>query len=103
MLALALGIGANSAIFSVVNGVLLRPLPYKDPDRLIMIWERNQARGLDQQQASPVTFVDWRDQTQLFEQIAGWWYPQVNLTEPNTEPARVRAIDISASFFLCWE
>jgi len=99
ILTLALGVGANTAIFSVVNTVLLRPLPYKDPDRLVMIWESSKARGLDRSQASPVTFTDWREQTQLFESIAGWWYPRINLTGGDGEPEQVRTIDVTDRFF----
>jgi putative ABC transport system permease protein len=71
VLTLALGIGANTAIFSIVHAVLLQPLPYENPDRLVMIWESNPSRGLDRSQASPVTFSDWREQDQIFEGVAG--------------------------------
>jgi putative ABC transport system permease protein len=72
VLALALGIGANSAIFSVVNSVLFRPLPYSDPQRLTMIWENHQERGGPQHEwASPADLRDWREQTQSFEHVAG--------------------------------
>jgi putative ABC transport system permease protein len=96
---LSLGIGANTAIFSVVHAALLRPLPYERPDELVMIWERNLSRGLDQSQASPVTYCDWREQKHLFDKIAGWWYPQVNLTDTGGEPQRVRTIDVTDGFF----
>ena len=76
LLALALGIGANTAIFSVVNAVLLRPLPFRDPQRLIMIWENHQQRGGPEREwASPADFRDFRDQAQSFEHVAamvGW-------------------------------
>src|SRR6266545_628102 len=99
VMTLSLGIGANTAIFSVVHAALLRPLPYEEPDRLVMIWERNLSRGLEQSQASPVTYCDWREQKHLFDKIAGWWYPQVNLTDTGVEPQRVRAIDVTDGFF----
>src|SRR5215216_4146269 len=98
-LALALGIGANTAVFSVVNAVLLRPLPFKDPDRLVTISETNQSRGMNQNQVSPVTFSEWLQQKQIFDDVTAWWYPQVNLTDSNNEPARVRTIDVTDNFF----
>src|SRR5581483_10353479 len=97
--ALALGIGANTAIFSIVHAALLRPLPYAQPEQLVMLWERNLTRGLDQSQVSPVTYCDWREQRQLFDKIAGWWYPQVNLTDTGSEPERVRTVDVTDAFF----
>src|SRR5215475_12108784 len=96
---LSLGIGANTAIFSVVHAALLRPLPYENPEQLVMIWERNLSRGLEQSQASPVTYCDWREQKHLFDKIAGWWYPQVNLTDTGSEPQRVRTVDVTDGFF----
>src|SRR5258708_23680720 len=60
ILALALGIGANTAVFSVVYAVLLKPLPYDQPDRLIRLYERNPAHGIERGDVSPGTFVDWR-------------------------------------------
>ena len=72
---LALGIGANTAIFSVVNAVLLRPLPYPQADRLVTLWERSAGRGLEQGLVSGPNFLDWREQSQAFEQMAvspGW-------------------------------
>jgi putative ABC transport system permease protein len=84
VVALALGIGANSAIFSVVNGVVLRPLPYKDPDRLMMVWSRRpllQAQsGLSEYPVSAADFIDWRDQNQSFEQLAAFHTQPFNIT-----------------------
>jgi hypothetical protein len=62
VITLALGIGANTAIFSVVNAVLLRPLPYKDSDRLVMVWEADQKKGVNHVQVSAPNYIDWRDQ-----------------------------------------
>jgi putative ABC transport system permease protein len=84
VVALALGIGANSAIFSVVNGVVLRPLPYKDPDRLMMVWSRRpllQAQsGLSEYPVSAADFIDWRDQNQSFDQLAAFHTQPFNIT-----------------------
>src|SRR5262250_2221692 len=68
ILALALGIGVNSAIFSVVNGVLLKPLAYKDPDQLVRIWEK--WGGFDQGSVAYLNFKDWRERNGSFEKMA---------------------------------
>jgi putative ABC transport system permease protein len=70
LLTLALGIGANTAIFSAVNSVLLRPLPYKTPERLAMLWNDNRRLGLHEDLTSYPNFVDWRTQSRLFEDMA---------------------------------
>src|SRR5262245_12840185 len=69
---LALGIGANAAIFTVVNSVLLRPLPYDEPDRLVMLWESDPRRNIGQQRVAPPNLVEWREQSRSFENIAYW-------------------------------
>jgi len=70
ILTLALGIGANTAIFSAVNSVLLQPLPYKTPDRLAMLWLDNRRLGLHEDLTSYPNFADWRNQSRLFEDMA---------------------------------
>jgi len=72
VLTLALGIGANTAIFSVVNAVLLKPLPYPHSGRLVMLWESSPARGFDQEKVSGPDFIDWRQQNDVFEGMAYW-------------------------------
>jgi putative ABC transport system permease protein len=67
---LALGIGANTAIFSIINAVLLKPLPFKDPNRLVMIWETFNKGGFDHVPASAPNFFDWKEQSQSFEDMA---------------------------------
>src|SRR6266540_2365639 len=62
VLTLALGIGANTAMFSVVNAVLLRPLPFKEPEKLITVWERNDKQGYNQNAVAPANFADWKAQ-----------------------------------------
>jgi len=97
--ALALGIGANTAIFSVVSGVLLRPLPYQNPERLVMVWQDMRARGGPQRDwISPGLFVEWRQRGTMFEQIAAirGWTP--NLTGVD-EPERLRGAAVSPAYF----
>ena len=91
LITLALGIGANTAIFSLVNGLLLRPLPYGNPDRIVMVWQDYRERsGRDKEWTSPDTFFDWRDQNHSLESIAvlDGWLPTITGGEPeaNTGP-----------------
>lgn len=98
VIALALGIGANSAIFSVVNTVLLRPLPYKDPDRLVMVWEDASEQGFPHNTPAPANFIDWRNQNQLFEGMAALHRQTYNLTGSG-EPERIDGRRVSANLF----
>jgi putative ABC transport system permease protein len=98
VLTLALGIGANTAIFSVVNAILLRPLPYKDPGQLVQVWETNPQRGFPEFPASPPNFFDWRDQNHSFSQIAAIQYDDYNLTGAGA-PMHVFGIDVSPNIF----
>jgi putative ABC transport system permease protein len=86
VVALALGIGANTAIFSVVNAVLLRPLPYRNPDRLVTLWQDHRERGGPEKEwASPDNFFDWRDKNQAFDHVTalvGWVPTLTGLGEP---------------------
>jgi predicted permease len=99
VLALALGVGATTAIFTVLDRVVLRPLPYASPDRLMMVWETNDAKALTHERISPVNFGDYRRLSQVFDDAAAWWYPQINLSEPGHDPLRVNAIEASGNFF----
>jgi putative ABC transport system permease protein len=97
VLALGLGIGANTAIFSVVDAVLLRPLPFHDPDRLVMVSERwNQT--LPASDTNPLNFLDWREQNHSFERVAAIFPTPLNLTGGD-EPEQVAALQVSADFF----
>jgi putative ABC transport system permease protein len=98
VVALALGIGANSAIFSVINTVLLRPLPYKDPDRLVMVWEDATHQGFPHNTPAIANYIDWRDQNHVFEQMAAMAPQSFNLTGVG-EPERIDGERVSASLF----
>jgi predicted permease len=93
---LALGIGANSAIFSVVNGVLLRPMPLEDPDRLIKIWETFLPGG--QGTASVPNLKDWREQNTVFKGIAAYQFSSFNLRGLES-PERLQGATVSPNFF----
>jgi predicted permease len=80
VLALAIGIGANTAIFSVVNAILLRPLPYKNPDRIVMVWMSNGKLGVAEDWHSYPNYVDYRDQNSTFEEVAAFNNRGFNLT-----------------------
>lgn len=96
IITLALGIGANTTIFSVVNAVLMAPLPYKEPDRLIRIWESNQGQGRTETPVSVPNFQDWQKQQTVFEQLAASELTTFNLTGRG-EPQRIPAARISAN------
>jgi len=96
MFTLALGIGANSAIFSVVNGVLLRPMPLEDPDRLIKIWESLPSGG--QGTASAPNLKDWREQNTVFRGIAAYTPSNLNLGGQDS-PERLSGVAVSTNFF----
>jgi putative ABC transport system permease protein len=97
VLTLALGIGANTAIFSVANAALLRPLPCKNPERLAALWATSLEIG-SRGQASPLDFVSWRMETQSFAAMAALRPGSVNLTERG-EPVELQSGQISSGFF----
>jgi predicted permease len=98
VIALALGIGANSSIFSVVNAVLLRPLPFKNPDQLVIVNETVRRETVETRPASYPDFIDWRNQNQSFEDIAAFDSPSFSLTGTG-EPERIPGEIVSASYF----
>src|SRR3954468_16372927 len=95
---LALGIGANTAIFSAVNAVLLRPLPYRDPDRIVTVWEKRQAEGVNDNVVSPADFLDWARMNQGFEAVAAMTTAPVDLLGSG-EPEQLFAGVVSPAFF----
>ncbi|HEY8019933.1 MAG TPA: ABC transporter permease, partial [Thermoanaerobaculia bacterium] len=98
LLALALGIGANTAIFSVVNGILLDPLPYPAPDRIVLVWESNPAAGFPTFPVSDLNWFDWRQQSRSFSALAAADSERVNLTG-REQPEVLRAGQVSADFW----
>ena len=96
VITLALGIGANTAIFSVVNGVLLRPLAYKDPERLMSLWENVPSHG--RWRASPANFFDWKKQNTLFEDMAAYGGSALTLTGQG-EPEQLIGTRVSSGYF----
>ena len=98
LLTLALGIGVNSAIFSVVNAVVLRPLPYPESERLMVVWGNLHKTGLEEIEISALEFQDFQQQCQAFEQIAAYAIQGLNLTGVD-QPERVRGATVSANLF----
>lgn len=98
LLTLALGISATTSIFSVVNSILLRPLPYQAPDHLVVIHENNLTKGLDLPRVSQADFTDWKNQNSVFERIAAVRYKTFLLTS-GSEPEWVKGGAVSAELF----
>jgi putative ABC transport system permease protein len=99
ILTLGLGAGAATAIFSIVNAVLLQPLPYRAPSQLVAIWEANAEKSLPREPISPVNFMDYRALDRVFADAAAWWRPEINLAEPGNDPVRARTIETSGNLF----
>ena len=98
VLTLALGIGANTAIFSVVDGVLLRPAPFDDIDRVMMIWETDRASGTTREPASIPDFADFKQRSRTFRQMAALWALHASVTPNEGSPIRVPALAVSHEF-----
>ena len=97
-ISLALGIGANTAIFSLVNVVLLKPLAFAEPERLVLVWEDQSAIGFPRSDAAPANYVDWKNQNQVFDDLAALNWKDFNLTGDG-DPERILAHGVTANFF----
>lgn len=98
VLVLGLGVGAATTVFTVVDSVVLRPLPYANPDELVTLWDTNIEKGLRHDPISPVNFMDDRA-LPVFKDAAAWWRPSVNLVDPGQDPVRVNTIEVSGNIF----
>ena len=98
ILVLGLGVGAATTIYTIVESVVLRPLPYSEPDRLVTIWDTNVGEARLHDRISPVNFSDQRE-LDVFEDAAAWWRPGVNLIDPGIDPVRVNTIEVSGNLF----
>src|SRR5688572_17126910 len=95
---LALGIGANTAIFTLVNAVLLKPLEFAEPDRLVMIWEAAPEIGFPIGDAAVANYIDWKSQNTVFDDMAAVSFRSFNITGDG-EPEKVQAYGATANFF----
>jgi putative ABC transport system permease protein len=98
LLTLGVGIGANTAVYSIAEAVLLRPLPLRDPDRLVLVWERNVTRERTRNVVNPGNYLEWRDRNTVFEQIAAFAPWNMNLSG-EFEPLRVDIGAVTFNFF----
>lgn len=98
VMSLALGIGANTAIFSLVNAVLLTPLQFADPDRLVLVWEAAPEMGLARADVSAANFADWKSQNQVFDDMAAMSFRSFDITGDG-EAEKVQAAAATANFF----
>ncbi|HKO44397.1 MAG TPA: ABC transporter permease [Pyrinomonadaceae bacterium] len=96
---LALGIGANTAIFSVVDAVLLRPLPYAQPERLVFLWESMESQGIATSGAALPNYHAWRDRNQTFDGLAAFYYGDFNLSSSGSEPEFIQGAYVSPNLF----
>ena len=99
IIALTLGIGANTAIFSLVNGVLLRPLPFPDAERIVYFEGKNPAAGITDSNISYLDFTDWSQQTDLFASTAAYWTGTADLSGDGAEPEAVPRAGVTPGFF----
>src|SRR5262245_36916525 len=95
ILTLALGIGANTAIFSVVNGVLLRPAPFADLERLVMVWETDGNSGTSREPGSVPDFIDYKARAKTLDALAGVSASEVNLSANGVDPVQVAGLSVT--------
>ncbi len=98
VLTLGLGIGGTVAIFSVVDAVLLRPLPYLDAERLVRVWESNAMLGFLEDGPSPANFLDWEARNEVFDGIAAWW-PETAIYKSADRAEQLEVAHVSGDFF----
>ncbi|HEV2834504.1 MAG TPA: ABC transporter permease [Pyrinomonadaceae bacterium] len=99
VLTLALGIGANTAIFSVVDAVLLKPLPYPEVDRLVFLWSTMPSHGVATSGSALPDYHGWRDRSQVFDGLAGFYYGDFNLSATGDGPERIQGAYVTANLF----
>jgi putative ABC transport system permease protein len=99
IVALGLAIGSTTAIFSVVNAVLLKPLSFDEPDRVAILWESNPGRGLDIFSASPANFLDWEKQNTVFQSVSAYSSGSVTVTGIEESAERIQRAVVSEQFF----
>src|SRR5262245_27024159 len=98
ILTLGVGMGATTAVFSLIDSVLLKPLPFHEPDRLTMVWEVSQRFKLPRVEVAPLNYVDWQKQVQAFESLAAYGNGVVNLTGSGT-PERLFSAQVTPNLF----
>ena len=98
-LTLALGLGANTALFSLVNKVLLTPLPFREPERLVMIWAADLENGIDQSACSGPDFIDWRKQNKSVEGLGAAAFGRAFNLSGEGEPRVIKGARVTPSFF----
>ena len=99
VLTLALGIGANTALFSITNAVVFRPLPYPEPERLVTVWECSAKSEESRVIVSPANYLDWRERARSFEETGAYTEDFYNLSEDGTRPERVAGANVTPSLF----
>ncbi len=99
ILTLAIAIGANTSMFSILYAVVLEPLPFRDPDRLVRVWETDQHNASPREGASMPDFEDWKKQQHVFASLAGTTSRMLNFTEPNAEAERIASSGVSHDYF----